>query len=542
MSRRWQCTVCGYIHVGTEPPESCPVCGADRSQFVPLEDQQAAALPSLIATFKLHPVAAHFPNGLLPTAALFLLLYLVRGNPGFEATAFWLLIGATAVVPVSLGSGLHDWRQRFGGRRAPIFFKKIGLALTLLTLGLVAVAVRYGQPELLATGGWQRWLYLVCLGGMLGCVMLLGHYGSILVVQGAGETKAAGTLLPGRTADEWSRTIVAQAADAILAADASGTIRLWNQGAERIFGVPANQAIGQSLDLIIPESLRQRHWEGWAKVMRSGESRYGTEMLRVPALRGDGRRFSAEFSIVMRKDDAGKVTGVAAILRDVSEQWEREKQSQAQLTACRALQREEAMKEKAMKEEDMKRTLLGPAKTVLLILLLTTGCMLWAAPAVAGTAAEIDREVGVALVKLHAAAPAAIELTKVAKGILVFPNVIKAGLVVGGQYGEGALLVEGKTVAYYNTIAASYGLQAGAQSFGYAMFLMTDEAMDYLKKSEGWEVGVGPTVVVMDEGMAKSLTSSTAKEDIYAFTFGQKGLMAGIGLQGSKITKITPGQ
>jgi lipid-binding SYLF domain-containing protein len=89
-------------------------------------------------------------------------------------------------------------------------------------------------------------------------------------------------------------------------------------------------------------------------------------------------------------------------------------------------------------------------------------------------------------------------------------------------------------------VAASYGLQAGAQSFGYAMFLMTDEALSYLDKSEGWEVGVGPSVVVMDEGMAKSMTTSTAKEDIYAFIFGQKGLMAGIGLQGSKITRISP--
>ena len=335
MSKRWQCTVCGYIHVGEEPPETCPVCGADRTKFIPLVVEQTAALQTIFATFKLHPVAAHFPNGLMPTAALFLLLYLVLGNSGFEATAFWLLMVATAVVPVSLGSGLYDWQKHFGGRRAPVFFKKIGLALTLLTLGLVALAVRYGQPELLATGSWQRWLFFACLAGMLSCVMLLGHYGSILVFQGAGEKSHAGLLLPGNTADEWSRAIIAQAPDAILAADASGSIRLWNHGAERIFGVPANQAIGQSLDLIIPETLRQRHWEGWAKVMGSGESRYGTEMLRVPALRGDGRRFSAEFSIVMRKDDAGKVTGVAAILRDVSEQWEREKQLQEQLTACR---------------------------------------------------------------------------------------------------------------------------------------------------------------------------------------------------------------
>lgn len=158
----------------------------------------------------------------------------------------------------------------------------------------------------------------------------------------------------------------------------------------------------------------------------------------------------------------------------------------------------------------------------------------------AATSAEIDKGVDLALEKLYASTPAAAELAKICKGVLVFPDVVKAGLVVGGQYGEGALRIDGNTVGYYNTVAASYGLQAGAQSFGYAMFLMNDNALAYLKKSEGWEVGVGPTVVVMDEGLAKSVTTSTAKDDIYAFIFGQKGLMAGIGIQGSKITKINP--
>jgi lipid-binding SYLF domain-containing protein len=177
---------------------------------------------------------------------------------------------------------------------------------------------------------------------------------------------------------------------------------------------------------------------------------------------------------------------------------------------------------------------------VSMMLLLVAGLVLTMQPAMAGSAAEIDKEVALALEKLYATSPAAVELSKVCKGILVFPDVVKAGLVVGGQYGEGALLVNGKTAGYFNTVAASYGLQAGAQTFGYAMFLMTDEALSYLEKSEGWEVGVGPSVVVMDEGMAKSLTTSTAKEDIYAFIFSQKGLMAGIGLQGSKITRISP--
>jgi lipid-binding SYLF domain-containing protein len=110
--------------------------------------------------------------------------------------------------------------------------------------------------------------------------------------------------------------------------------------------------------------------------------------------------------------------------------------------------------------------------------------------------------------------------------------------MVGGESGDGALRVKGKTVAYYNTSGVSYGLQIGAQTFGYALFMMTDAAVAQLDKADGFEVGVGPSVVVMDDGMAKKLTTTTAKSDMYAFIFGQKGLMAGVGVQGSKITKI----
>ena len=158
----------------------------------------------------------------------------------------------------------------------------------------------------------------------------------------------------------------------------------------------------------------------------------------------------------------------------------------------------------------------------------------------AATAAEIDGNVDAALKTLYATSPAAKELSKVAKGVLVFPEIVKGGVIIGGQYGVGALRKEGKTEGYYNTAAASYGLQLGLQKFGYAMFLMTDSAMEYLNKSSGWEIGVGPSIVIVDEGIAGSLTTTTAKEDIYAFFFSQKGLMAGLGLQGSKITRITP--
>ena len=155
-------------------------------------------------------------------------------------------------------------------------------------------------------------------------------------------------------------------------------------------------------------------------------------------------------------------------------------------------------------------------------------------------AAEIDRKVNEGMAKLLASSEAAKKLSKTARGILMFPSVKKAGFVVGGQYGEGALRIDGKTFGYFKTTAASFGLQAGGQKFGYAMFFMTDGALQYLKDSKGWEVGVGPSFVVVDEGVARSLTTSTAKESIYVFFFGQKGLMAGLGIQGSKITRITP--
>jgi len=154
--------------------------------------------------------------------------------------------------------------------------------------------------------------------------------------------------------------------------------------------------------------------------------------------------------------------------------------------------------------------------------------------------AEINRDVNSSLQKLYDSTPLATMLAGKARGILVFPSIVKAGLMVGGQLGDGALRVNGKTTGYYRSVALSYGLQAGVQSFGYALFFMNDSALNYLKKSKGWEIGVGPSIVIVDKGVAKSLTTTTAKDDIYAFFFDQKGLMAGLGLQGTKITRINP--
>jgi lipid-binding SYLF domain-containing protein len=150
----------------------------------------------------------------------------------------------------------------------------------------------------------------------------------------------------------------------------------------------------------------------------------------------------------------------------------------------------------------------------------------------------LDADARSAYGKLTAKVPAANALGKDAAAVLVFPKITKAGLVIGGQYGEGVLLRRGKPSGYYNTAGASYGLQAGAQQFGYALFFMNEKALKALTETDGFEVGVGPSVVVMDEGKAKTLTTTTAKDDIYAFIFGQKGLMAGLGIQGNKITRL----
>lgn len=161
-------------------------------------------------------------------------------------------------------------------------------------------------------------------------------------------------------------------------------------------------------------------------------------------------------------------------------------------------------------------------------------------PAGAASKAQIDTDADAALQQLYTSTPVAKMLAREAKAILIFPSIVKAGFIVGVQGGNGALRKGGKTVWYYNTASASYGLQAGIQKFGYALIFMSESALRYLEKSDGWEIGVGPSIVIVDAGVAKSLTTTTAKKEIYAFFFHQRGLMAGLGLQGTKITRINP--
>jgi lipid-binding SYLF domain-containing protein len=159
----------------------------------------------------------------------------------------------------------------------------------------------------------------------------------------------------------------------------------------------------------------------------------------------------------------------------------------------------------------------------------------------ASEAVEIDRNANSALHRLYAEDRRASELGQKAAGILVFPKIVKAGFIFGGQGGKGVLTIKGRPQGYYTIAAASFGLQAGAQWFSYALFFMNERALKYLDKSDGWSVGADPNVAVIDRGAGAQIDSTTLSHDVIAMPFGQKGLMAGLSLQGSKITTYRPG-
>jgi lipid-binding SYLF domain-containing protein len=174
-----------------------------------------------------------------------------------------------------------------------------------------------------------------------------------------------------------------------------------------------------------------------------------------------------------------------------------------------------------------------PAMTLVLNVL-TPGVALGA------TKSEINRSASQALTTLYRNYPRAKALGDKAVGVLIFPSIVKGGFIIAGQFGDGVLRKSGKPVAYYRSLAASYGFQAGAQAFGYVLFFMDNASLQYLDKSGGWELGTGPSLVVLDSGFAKSMSTTTLQKGVYAFIFNQKGLMGGTGIQGTKITKINP--
>ncbi|NNG47866.1 MAG: hypothetical protein HKM86_12255 [Deltaproteobacteria bacterium] len=157
----------------------------------------------------------------------------------------------------------------------------------------------------------------------------------------------------------------------------------------------------------------------------------------------------------------------------------------------------------------------------------------------AATAREIDVSVDVALERFTKEIKGSQELLAIAKGILVFPKVYKAGFVVGGEYGEGALRVGGKTVDYYNTVAGSLGLQVGAQAKTIILVFIQEEALAKFRKSEGWKAGVDGSVALISVGVGGALDTENIKDPIVGFVFGQKGLMANLTLEGTKITRMT---
>jgi lipid-binding SYLF domain-containing protein len=158
----------------------------------------------------------------------------------------------------------------------------------------------------------------------------------------------------------------------------------------------------------------------------------------------------------------------------------------------------------------------------------------------AASARQLNQDASAALRKLFAAKPKARALSRQAKALLIFPKIVKAGLVIGGQSGDGVLWINDRADGYYNTWAASFGLQAGAQTFSYVLFFMTKAGLQHLKESNGWAIGSGPSVVVVDRGAEASVTFTALRQDVYAFPFGERGLMAGLDLEGSKITRINP--
>jgi len=172
-------------------------------------------------------------------------------------------------------------------------------------------------------------------------------------------------------------------------------------------------------------------------------------------------------------------------------------------------------------------------------LLLAALGLAMARPAAAATARQMNQDVDRAYQRMYRGFPRTRELAERAAGVLMFPRILKAGLLIGGQTGDGALRIKGRTEAFYRLVAASWGLQAGAQEYSMAMFFMNEAAMRYLNESDGWQVGSGPSFVVADQHFARSVTTTTVTQDVVVLIFGQSGLMAGLGVEGSKITRIT---
>jgi lipid-binding SYLF domain-containing protein len=165
-------------------------------------------------------------------------------------------------------------------------------------------------------------------------------------------------------------------------------------------------------------------------------------------------------------------------------------------------------------------------------------CLAVSGSARAASKAEIDTDVQFALTAFYNLSPGNKELAAKAAGMLIFPSIVKAGFFVGGDYGEGVLQVDGKTVDYYSTAAISFGLQLGAQSRSEVILFMEKEALENFRINDGWAAGIDGSVAVMDSGAGKGIDTETAQKPIIAFIFSSKGLMGNLTLEGSKFSKV----
>jgi len=174
---------------------------------------------------------------------------------------------------------------------------------------------------------------------------------------------------------------------------------------------------------------------------------------------------------------------------------------------------------------------------VWILALLTIAMATINAPAAAASKKEINAKADKALAALFKSIPDTKKIGEKAVGVLIFPEIYKAGLIIGGAFGEGVMRVGGKVDSYYTSTSASYGLQIGGTRFGYIMFLMDTASVDYIKRSDGWEVGVGPALVAGDAKYASKFTTTTAKKGVVVFFVNQEGAFAGTGIEGTKITQ-----
>jgi lipid-binding SYLF domain-containing protein len=176
--------------------------------------------------------------------------------------------------------------------------------------------------------------------------------------------------------------------------------------------------------------------------------------------------------------------------------------------------------------------------SIRILLLITVMSVFLTSNLLAKTAKEIDVSVDVAIERFHKQIIGAKELINASKGMLVMPNVVKGAFIIGGEYGEGALRIDGKSVDYYNTISGSIGFQIGGEAKDIILLFMTDEAIKQFRASSGWEAGVDGNVALITIGAGERADTTTSKDPIVAFVFDAKGLIADISLKGAKFTKL----